>query len=86
MPRLGRVNECTWSVDGQDLGATGAAASATQVAGVAGGRLYLDFEASGARDHGGCDVGRELGMANHAGREGGAIEDDYGGGNEIAAR
>jgi hypothetical protein len=74
------------SVDGQDLGATRAAARATDVAGIAGGRLHHDFEASSARDHGGCDVGRELGAANHAGREGGAIEDHHGGGNEIAAR
>jgi len=82
---LGRVNRCTRSVDSQDLRATRAAARATEIARIAGGRLYLDFEASSARDHGRCDVGCELGAANHAGRKRGAIEDHYGGGNEIAA-
>jgi len=49
-----------WSVNGQGLGATCAAARATEVAGIAGGRLGFDFEGSSCRDHGGCDGGREL--------------------------
>jgi hypothetical protein len=43
--RLGR------SLDGQELGATGAAARATEVASITGGRPHRDVEASGSRNH-----------------------------------
>jgi hypothetical protein len=49
---------CRRSVDSQGLGATGAAARATQVSGIAGGRLHDDFEASRSSDHGGFDIDR----------------------------
>jgi len=73
------------SVDGQDLPTTSTAARAAEVAGIAGGRLHRDAEASRSRDHRRCNGGRELGMASYDGGEGGAIEDYHGRGNEIAA-
>jgi hypothetical protein len=76
---------CCRSVDGQGLGATGAAARATEVAAIAGGRLHKDVEASSSRDHRRCNVGCELRTADHRGGEGSAVEDYNGGGNEMAA-
>jgi len=73
------------SVDGQDLAAAGAAARATNVAGIAGGGLYDECVVSRAGDHGGSNVDRELGAADHGGREGDAIEDHNGSGNKMAA-
>ena len=86
VPQAGGDLVCRRSVDGQGLGATGAAARATEVSGIAGGRLDDDFEASRSRDLGGCDVDRELGTADDGGGEGCAVEYHNGGGNEMAAR
>jgi len=72
-------------VDSQDLGATGAAAGATEIARVAGRGLHFNVEASSARDHGGRDIRREFCAANHGRRNGGAVKNNYRGGDEIAA-
>jgi len=73
------------SVDVQRVGATRAATRATEVAAITVGRLHDDFEASRSRDHGGCNIDRELGTAGHGGGDSGAIEDHKGGGNEMVA-
>jgi hypothetical protein len=44
--RAGRWG-CRWSVDGQDAHATGAAAGAAEVTGIASGGLHRDVETSG---------------------------------------
>jgi len=87
LPKIAeRVRKITSaSVDGQDLPVTGAAAGATDVGGIAGGRLHHDFKASRSSDHGGGNVDCELRTADHGGGESGAIEDHNGGGNEMAA-
>lgn len=73
------------SVDGQDAHAAGATAGATDIGGIAGWSLHCDVEVSGGRDHRGRNSARELGAAGYGSGDGGAIEDHYRRGNELAA-
>ena len=82
--RTGRWG-CRWSVDGQDAHATGAAAGAAEVTGIASGGLHRDVETSGSGDHRGANGDRELRTIFHGGGESGAVEDHHGRGNELAA-